>query len=464
MAGGSGSRLWPLSRKQFPKQFLTLTGEKSMLQKTIDRLSVIPHQAPIVICNEEHRFSVAEQLRLNETEAQDIILEPVGKNTAPAITLAALKAVDSGLDPFLLVLAADHVIKDEKDFCNRILEAKNLAESGKLVTFGVMATKPETEYGYIKVGKSFGENAYNVDKFVEKPNLETAEAFLQSGDYYWNSGIFLFKASSYLSELKKYNSDIFDICKNALTRSNKDLDFVRINKSDFASCPDISVDHALMEKTRKALVVPLNCGWSDIGSWSSLWDFSKKDANGSVLEGDVLAVDSKNNFVFGRDRLIATVGVEDLAVVDTKDALLVAKKSEVRKVKDIVSKLTENERSEYQHHREVYRPWGKYDLVDIGERFQVKRITVNPQAKISVQLHNHRAEHWIVVSGTAKVLNGSKEILLTENQSTYIPIGVVHSLENPTSEPLELIEVQSGSYLGEDDIVRFEDRYLRLDD
>jgi len=462
MAGGSGSRLWPLSRQMFPKQFLTLHGESSMLQATAERLSGIEHEPAIVICNEEHRFSVAEQFRLNNIENSGIILEPVGRNTAPAIALAALQAIKNGENPLLLVLAADHVIKDQQAFADSVTKAQTHAEAGKLVTFGIVPTAPETGYGYIKRGEKQQNSGYNVADFVEKPDQVTAKSYLATGDYYWNSGMFLFKASRYLAELKTHRPDILVACEKAMADTQTDLDFIRVNKSAFEACPDDSVDYAVMEKTADAVVVPMDCGWSDVGSWSALWEVSDKDCNGNAFKGDVIDFDTKNTLVHAEDKLVATIGLEDIAIVETKDAILVSKLSEVQKVKNIVEQLKVEERPEFKFHREVYRPWGAFDSIDNGERFQVKRITVKPGAKLSVQMHHHRAEHWIVVSGTAKVTNGDKDILLTENQSTYIPIGVIHALENPGKVPLELIEVQSGSYLGEDDIVRFEDKYGRV--
>lgn len=462
MAGGSGSRLWPLSRQMFPKQFLTLHGESSMLQATAERLTSIEHEPAIVICNEEHRFSVAEQFRLNNIENSGIILEPVGRNTAPAIALAALHAIKNGEDPLMLVLAADHVIKDQQAFADSVTKAQTHAEAGKLVTFGIVPTAPETGYGYIKRGEKQKNSGYNVADFVEKPDQMTAKSYLATGDYYWNSGMFLFKASRYLAELKAHRPDILVACEKAMTDTQTDLDFIRVNKSAFEACPDDSVDYAVMEKTVDAVVVPMDCGWSDVGSWSALWEVSDKDCNGNAFKGDVIDFDTKNTLVHAEDKLVATIGLEDIAIVETKDAILVSKLSEVQKVKNVVEQLKVGERPEFKFHREVYRPWGAFDSIDNGERFQVKRITVKPGAKLSVQMHHHRAEHWIVVSGTAKVTNGDKDILITENQSTYIPIGVIHALENPGKVPLELIEVQSGSYLGEDDIVRFEDKYGRV--
>ncbi|MGI1970355.1 mannose-1-phosphate guanylyltransferase/mannose-6-phosphate isomerase [Shewanella baltica] len=461
MAGGTGTRLWPLSRGNFPKQFLSLSGKTTMLQSTVSRLTGIDHAPVMLICNEEHRFIAAEQVRQLGVKHSGIFLEPVGRNTAPAIALAAFKAIEFGQDPLLLVLAADHVIEDVSAFQQSISKAKELALAGKLVTFGIVGNKPETGYGYIKRGEEY-QHGYAVDCFVEKPDLATAEAYIASGEYYWNSGMFLFKASRYLSELKTYRPDIYSACELAMQVQNNDVDFIRIDKVAFEACPDESIDYAVMEHTKDAVVVTMDAGWSDVGGFSALWEVSAKDANGNVFNGDVKAVDTKNTLVFGGNKLVATVGVENLVIVNTKDAVLVAHKDQSQHVKAIVGQLKSEQRSEATFHRDVYRPWGKYDSIDNGERFQVKRITVKPGAKLSVQMHHHRAEHWIVVSGTAKVTNGDKDILLTENQSTYIPVGVIHALENPGKVDLELIEVQSGSYLGEDDIVRFEDRYGRV--
>jgi mannose-1-phosphate guanylyltransferase len=462
MAGGSGTRLWPFSRQLFPKQFLTLNGGYSMLQNTAVRLAGIEHQAPMVICNEEHRFAVAEQFRANNIANSGIILEPVGRNTAPAIALAAFKAIKGGDDPLLLVLAADHVIKNAAAFCQAVTRAVEHANNGKLVTFGIVPTAPETGYGYIKSGCPIDEMGFSVAKFVEKPNLANAQHYMQSGEYYWNSGMFLFKASTYLAELKTHCPEIYNACEKAIAHTQTDADFVRIDKVAFETCPDDSIDYAVMEKTSLAVVVPMDCGWSDVGSWSALWDIEDKDDNNNALKGDVIAFNTSNSYVNAQEKLVAVIGVDDLVVVETKDAILVSKKSAVQHVKKVVEHLKANERPEFKLHREVHRPWGKYDSVDSSDRFQVKRITVKPGAKLSVQMHHHRAEHWIVVAGTAKVTNGDKDILLTENQSTYIPIGVIHALENPGKVDLELIEVQSGSYLGEDDIVRFEDKYGRV--
>jgi len=461
MAGGTGSRLWPLSRQLNPKQFLSLCGEQTLLQQTLARLKGLDVASPAIICNNEHRFMVAEQLRQAGVKNANILLEPVGRNTAPAIALAALNARNSGEDPLLLVLAADHYIENEELFQDAVINAKRLAEQDKLVTFGIVPKHAETGYGYIQRGSSLVETGYGVARFVEKPDLLTAEQYLTSGDYFWNSGMFLFKASVYLRELQKFQPEMLRACKQALELGEADLDFVRVNAGVFSQCPDNSIDYAVMEKTDSAAVVPLDAGWSDIGSWSALWEIGEKDERGNVTKGDVLAHDTSNSFIHADHKLVATVGVENVVVVETKDALLVAHKDRVQDVKKVVEAIKNDGRHEHMNHREVYRPWGVYDSIDNGERYQVKRITVKPGAKLSVQMHHHRAEHWIVVSGTAKVTNGDNEFLVAENQSTYIPVGQVHCLENPGVIPLELIEVQSGSYLGEDDIVRLKDQYGR---
>ena len=457
MAGGSGTRLWPLSRQLNPKQFLPLTGELTMLQATLARLDGVDHAQPCLICNEQHRFLAAEQLRQMGLEGAPIILEPVGRNTAPAIALGALQAVADGNDPVLFVLAADHLIRDVAAFHRAIALALPLAEAGKLVTFGITPTHPETGYGYIQRGAQ----PYSMLRFVEKPDLETAKTYLRSGDYCWNSGMFMFRASRYLQELERFQPAMLQACRVALSKGAKDMHFVRVDEAAFSACPADSIDYAVMEKTDSAAMVELDAGWSDIGSWSALWDVSPKDAQGNTLKGDVLTEDTGNTLVHASHRLVAVVGVRDLVIVETKDAVMVAHKDKVQDVKLIVDQIKRQGRGEHFNHREVYRPWGHYDSVDSGVRYQVKHITVKPGGKLSVQMHHHRAEHWIVVSGTAKVTNGDSTFLVTENQSTYIPIGQVHALENPGKVPLELIEVQSGGYLGEDDIVRFEDRYGR---
>jgi len=465
MAGGSGTRLWPLSRQHFPKQFLPLVDDSTMLQTTLSRLEGLPIARSITICNEQHRFIVAEQLR-RTGELGAIILEPEAKNTAPALALAALSAQSTGEDPVLLVLAADHVIEDEAAFQTAVNQALVFAQQDKLVTFGIVPVEAHTGYGYIKQGKALDNGAYQVDSFVEKPDLDTALHYVQSQQYLWNSGMFLFKASRYLEMLGQLRPDILNACQQSVANLEPDLDFVRVDPIAFADCPAESIDYAVMEPLASigddVVVMPLDAGWNDVGSWSSLWQLAQKDAAGNHLHGDVIAQDTNNCYVRAQKRLIATLGVDNLVVVDTPDALLVATRDRVQEVKTIVDQLKQQRRSEATIHREVYRPWGKYDSIDSGKRHQVKHITVKPGAKLSVQMHHHRAEHWIIVSGTALVTNGDQEILLTENQSTYIPIGVKHALENPGKIPLELIEVQSGAYLGEDDIVRFEDIYGRV--
>lgn len=457
MAGGSGSRLWPLSRTLYPKQFLALTSNATMLQETVKRLDGIEHQAPLLICNEEHRFIVAEQLRKGGMDNSGIILEPVGRNTAPAIALAALKAVANHEDPLLLVLAADHVIQNTDAFLASVQHAKAEAEKGKLVTFGIVPTHPETGYGYIARGDAINNNAYYVNAFKEKPVLELAKKYVNSGEYYWNSGMFLFKASRYLAELEKYSPDILKACQAAINTSTQDLDFTRLAKDIFECCPDDSIDYAVMENTQDAVVVPMDANWSDVGSWSALWDVNEKDASGNATRGDVLVENTTNSYIFSQNKLVATVGVDDLIVVETKDAVLVAHKDKVQDVKGIVTQLKQVNRYEYLQHREVYRPWGTHDEIAEGDRFHVKHVMVKPGERTATQMHYHRAEHWVVVRGTAKVINGDKSYLLTENESTYIPIGSAHSIENPGQIPLELIEVRSGAYLSEDDVVRLED-------
>lgn len=466
LAGGSGSRLWPKSRAALPKQFLRLTSNLTMLQETVARLDGIHIDQPIVICNESHRFLVAEQLRQQNIQHGGILLEPMGRNTAPAIALAALHARLKGEDPTLLVLAADHLINDVPAFHQAIAEAEKLAEQGKLVTFGIVPDSPQTGYGYIRRGDAVtsASKGFDVAEFVEKPDLDKAQQYVASGDYYWNSGMFLFKASRYLQELEKYAPDMLDICKRAIATEAQDLEFVRVDGDIFANCPDDSIDYAVMEKTDAAAVVPLDAGWSDVGSWSSLWETAtNKDENNNVIIGDAILDGVSNSYINSEQRLISVVGLEDVVVVETKDAVLVAHKDKVQNIKNVVNRLKAEKRPEFEFHREVFRPWGSYDSIDNGARFQVKRITVKPGEKLSVQMHHHRAEHWIVVAGTAKVTNGEQTLLLCENQSTYIPVGVIHALENPGKIPLELIEVQSGTYLGEDDIVRFSDRYGRVE-
>ncbi|WP_434989331.1 mannose-1-phosphate guanylyltransferase/mannose-6-phosphate isomerase [Xanthomonas melonis] len=458
LSGGSGTRLWPLSRESYPKQFLPLVGDKSMLQSTWLRAAPVAGHAPIVVANEEHRFMAAEQLQQLGVKPSAILLEPKGRNTAPAIAVAALEATRDGADPLLLVLPSDHVIGNEAAFQAGVKVAAEAAAQGKLVTFGIKPTAPETGYGYIKAGAGVGVSA--VERFVEKPDLATAQGYLASGEYYWNSGMFLFRASRYLEELRKFHPAIADACQKAWQNGKRDADFTRLDKDAFAASPSDSIDYAVMEKTADAVVVPLDAGWNDVGSWSSLLDVSEQDAQGNAHHGDVIQLDCRNTYAYG-SRLIAMVGLEDVVVVETPDAVLVGHRDRIQEVKDVVGRIKTDGRSEATWHRKVYRPWGAYDSIDMGQRHQVKRITVKPGAVLSLQMHHHRAEHWIVVSGTAEVTRGEEVLLLTENQSTYIPLGVTHRLRNPGKLPLELIEVQSGSYLGEDDIVRFEDTYGR---
>lgn len=458
LSGGSGTRLWPLSREAYPKQFLPLAGELTMLQATWQRVAPIASRGPLVIANEEHRFVAAEQLQQVGAEPAAIILEPVGRNTAPAIAVAALEATRDGADALLLVLPSDHVITDEAAFRAAVQAASSAAEAGKLVTFGIVPTGPETGYGYIKAADGQGVRA--VERFVEKPDLDTATGYVASGQYYWNSGMFLFKASRYLQELERLQPAMLSACRTAWEGARCDADFTRLDKDAFTAVPSDSIDYAVMEKTADAVVVPLDAGWNDVGSWTALRDVSQQDGDGNAHQGDVIAIDCRNTYAYGQ-RLVAMVGLDDVIVVETDDAVLVGKADRMQEVKTVVAKLKADGRSEATWHRKVYRPWGAYDSIDNGERFQVKRITVKPGGTLSLQMHHHRAEHWIVVSGTAEVTRGDEVLLLSENQSTYIPLGVTHRLRNPGKLPLELIEVQSGSYLGEDDIVRFEDTYGR---
>lgn len=457
MAGGSGSRLWPLSRSLYPKQFISLTSQNTMLQETVKRLRSLEHQDPLFICNEEHRFIVAEQLRQESVQYSGIILEPIGRNTAPAIALAAIKAIQSGNDPLLLVLAADHVIQDNKAFTQSIKQAIKPAEQGNLITFGVVPSNPETGYGYIKKGLLTNDNIYKVESFVEKPDLTTAKSYLASKEYLWNSGMFLFKASCYLNELKQYSPDILSSCELAIQNSNTDLDFTRIDPNIFIACPDNSIDYAVMEKSEKVLVVPMDAGWSDVGSFSSLWDVSLKDQQSNVIIGDVLTENTTNSYIYSQNKLVSTVGVDNLVIIETKDAVLVADKDSVQDVKNIVNQLKNAGRPECEQHREAYRPWGTHDDIAEGQRFHVKHLKVKPGEKTALQMHYHRAEHWVVVQGTAKVTNGDKSFILSENESTYIPIGSPHRIENPGKIDLHLIEVRSGNYLEEDDLIRLEE-------
>jgi mannose-1-phosphate guanylyltransferase/mannose-6-phosphate isomerase len=463
LSGGSGTRLWPLSREAYPKQFLPLAGEDTMLQATWRRVAPLSAAAPLVVANEDHRFLVAEQLRVIGAPAARIVLEPVGRNTAPAIAAAALVAMADGSDPLLLVLPSDHLVRDADAFRAAVAEAASAAEAGALVTFGIVPQTPETGFGYIQ--SEAGEGVRRVLRFVEKPDAATAQAYLDDGGYFWNSGMFLFRASRYLEELGRHRPDILSAVRAACAHLDHDAlsqggEFLRLDRDAFAASPSESIDYAVMEKTDAAMVLPVDIGWNDVGSWSALWEVSEQDGDGNAHHGDVIAIDSRNSYAYAR-RLVALVGVDDLVVVETDDAVLVAAKDKVQEVKQVVAQLKAGQRSQAALHREVHRPWGSYDSVDAGDGFQVKRIKVKPGAALSLQSHARRAEHWIVVRGTARVTRNNDVFELFANQSTYIPIGAKHRLENPGADMLELIEVQSGDYLGEDDIVRYEDVYGR---
>lgn len=463
LCGGSGTRLWPLSRSAYPKQFLRLASDHSLLQDTWLRLAQLPDVAPpTIVSNEEHRFLVAEQFRAIGARPERIVLEPVGRNTAPAVAAAALALSKQDPDALLLVLPSDHVIQDTASFHRAIGLAATAAAKGHLTTFGIVPDAPETGYGYINRGAALPglDGTFAIGRFVEKPDAATAQRLLDSGDYWWNSGMFLFKASAFLEELRTHAPDVLSAVTRALEGAKGDLDFCRLDAGAFTASPSISIDYAVMEKTRRGAVVPADMGWSDVGSWDALWDIEEKTPEGNVLDGDVVAADVTDTYVKAEHRMVAALGVRDLVIVETADAVLVANRSAAQDVKVLVDKLKSGNRTEHAFHRKVYRPWGTYEGIDVGERHQVKRLTVNPGQKLSLQLHHHRAEHWIVVSGTARVTCGDKVILLTENQSTYIPLGEKHRLENPGLVPLQLIEVQSGNYL-KNNIVRFEDVYNR---
>lgn len=465
LSGGVGSRLWPVSRGMYPKQLLPLADpDKTMLQQTALRVeSVCQMDKLIIVSNQDHRFMVAEQLKQIGLDQAEIILEPEGKNTAPAIALAAFSVIKNYGDDLMLVLPADHVIEKTDEFCAVLRSIPEEALQEKLITFGIKASGPETGYGYIKAGQNLGEDLYEISEFKEKPTLDIAEEYVASGNYFWNSGMFLFRASTFLAELKAHSPEIYAACFRSVEEAKIDLDFIRVEESSFRESPKEAVDTAVFEKTDRSAVVPLDIGWNDVGSWSALWEVSSPDEKGNVLRGDVMAHSTTGSYIHSDSKLVTTVGVQDLIVVETDDALLVANKNESQGIKELVEKMVLKNRSQVSHHRKVHRPWGWYDSLDFGERFQVKRIQVKPLAKLSVQKHHHRAEHWVVVSGTAEVQNGESTFLLNENESTYIPIGTIHSLCNPSETmPLEIIEVQSGSYLGEDDIVRYEDNYGRV--
>lgn len=462
LCGGSGTRLWPLSRETYPKQFLRLLGEDSLLQQTMKRLSCVQGLGPaILVSNESSRFVVAEQLREIGIENARILLEPARRNTAPAIASAALHALSEYDDPLLLVLPSDHVIKDHDAFCTAIHYAQQAASKGDLVTFGIKPQSPETGYGYIRAGSTETDPAQPVLEFVEKPNRATAEQYVASGNYFWNSGMFLFRASRYLEELTEFQPRVAEACREAVANAKKDFDFIRLESKAYSASPDIAIDYAVMEKTNRASMIAMDAQWSDIGSWASVWDVADKDPDLNAAQGDVVLQDCENCLVHGTSRLVTAVGLRNTVVIETADAILIMDTERAQDTKKLVAELQRSKRPESTQHRQIFRPWGSYDSIGNGDRFQVKRISVKEGAKLSLQMHHHRAEHWVVVSGTAKITNGDKEYLLSENQSTYIPIGVVHSLENPGKIPLELIEIQSGGYLGEDDIVRLQDRYGR---
>ena len=462
LSGGTGSRLWPLSRKLYPKQFIPLKSEQSLFHATLNRVAALQDVGSVItVCNDEHRFMAAEQARLSNIEGSDIILEPIGRNTAPAIVIAALHALKNHQDPYLLVLPADHIVGDQEQFAAAVKTAQNAAENN-LVTFGVVPTRAETGFGYIKYEKDNSSNyAYSVIDFVEKPNTKTAESYLHSGEYLWNSGMFMFRAEFLLQEMENHQSDITVACKQAYENAESDLDFIRLDEHSFSKAENISIDYAVMEKTKHAVVVPLKNSWSDVGSWHALWETYERDQNNNAINGDVVEEDCNGCFIHANHRLVTAVGMKDQIIVETADAVLVAPRERAQDVKEIVNKLKSKKRDEVDIHPKVYRPWGAYETIDIEDRFQVKRITVDPLQQLSLQMHHHRAEHWIVVKGTARVTCGEKEFLLSENESTFIPIGTKHRLENPGKIPLELIEVQSGTYLGEDDIERFDDVYGR---
>lgn len=472
MSGGVGARLWPLSREHFPKQLMPLTGGKySLFQETIIRLSDISEiRPPIVVCNESHRFMIAAQMQAIKTDYEAIILEPVGRNTCPAIAVAALEAVKGGDDPVLLVMPADHLIRDSKLFASAVEMGAEFALAGKIITFGIFPDRPETGYGYIRkgeglrTGQGIENGAFLVSEFAEKPDLERAAFYVESGEYFWNSGIFMFKPSVFLQELERFAPAILDACRDSFEKARRDLDFIRLEEKSFTSCPANSIDYAVLEKTPHAVVIPVDVGWSDVGSWLSLHEVCAKDECGNVIRGDVVAEDAHNCYIHSENRLVAALGIENQIIIETKDAVLVSSIERSQDVKLIVNRLKDEKRDEALTHLRAYRPWGSFENIDKGNRFKVKRITVNPGAALSLQMHYHRAEHWIVVKGTARIVRGDEVFLLNEDQSAYIPFGTNHRLENPGKIPLELIEVQTGSYLGEDDIFRFDDHYGRVEE
>ena len=461
LCGGVGSWLWPVSRQGRPKQYLNLIGETSMLQQTLTRIDSLAQTSPVIVCNEEHRFLVAEQVRQLGLTSPTIILEPEGKNTAPAIALAAIAASASDPEVNLLVLPADHYVGKPTALIDAIEKAASAASQGKLVTFGLVPSRPETGYGYIKRGEALAIDVSVLEQFVEKPDQPTAEAYIASGDYVWNSGMFMFTAGQFLASLAKFQPKMAQVCQRAMEQAERDMDFIRPDAEVFTTCPSDSIDYAVMEHTPEGAVVSLDCDWSDIGAWSALWEAGDEDSAGNVTHGDVVLNKTQNSYIRSQSRLVTTTGVSDIVVVETADAVMVADRHSVQDVKDIVNALKASDPSEADVHQRVFRPWGSYESLTSGAGFQVKRLIVNPGQQLSLQLHHHRAEHWVVVRGTAKVVNGDSELIFSADQSTYIPLGVKHCLSNPGPEVLELIEVQSGSYLGEDDIIRFDDVYGR---
>lgn len=478
LSGGAGTRLWPFSREAYPKQFLPLTGDKSLFQQTVDRVLSMDSRegrfeflSPLIVCNEIHRFIAAEQLRQISVEGSGILLEPVGKNTAPAVTLAALHALEEDRDPVLVVLPSDQHVEDVAEFQAQMSKAVEMAAKGDIVTFGIVAESPETGFGYIRRGPEIEDGVFVLEGFTEKPDVKTAAEYLASERYYWNSGIFVMRVGTWLEQIAQHQPAIFDACKAALAASKRDGDFIRVDKEAFGKCPSDSIDYAVMERLTaksslegpRGAVLPLDVGWSDLGSWPALSKVRPRDGDGNVTIGDVVLKDTRNSLLYSQSRLLAAVGLADVVIIETTDAVLVAHKDRAQDVKTITEHLKKVNRSEHIFHAKVHRPWGDYESIDNGQRYQVKRLTIKPGATLSLQMHHHRAEHWIVVKGTARVTRGEETFLLTENESTYIPLGVKHRLENPGTIPLEIIEVQSGSYLGEDDIVRFQDRYHRLE-
>jgi mannose-1-phosphate guanylyltransferase/mannose-6-phosphate isomerase len=464
LAGGSGTRLWPLSRKLYPKQFMALVDDHTLLQSTLQRLTAMEDVAPpILLCNEAHRFIVAEQVRRIGITPAAIVLEPTGRNTAPALTVAALMARAGGDDPVLLALPADHHIRDTQGFVATVRQGAGYAGEGRLVTFGIIPDAPETGYGYIRKGRALNKEpaAWVIDRFVEKPDRDTARKYVDSGDYCWNSGMFMFRAGKLIAEMQVHAPEIITACRRAVARGRTDLDFFRLDKAAFMECPSDSIDYAVMEKTGAGIMVTLASDWSDLGSWEALWQAGRKDAQHNVVHGDVCLQDVHKSFVHASSRLVTAVGLDNHVVVETKDAVFVAPRHQVQQVKALVDQLKSRNRPETATHKYVYRPWGAYEDIDVSERFLVKRITVKPQAKLSLQKHLHRAEHWVVVKGTALVTRGEEQFILKEDQSAYIPLGTVHRLENPGKITLELVEIQSGSYLAEDDVIRLDDVYGR---